>query len=49
MDVDSIANALVSLGLLLEENPRVEQVDLNPVLPAEVGCTAVDARIIISR
>jgi acetate---CoA ligase (ADP-forming) len=48
MDVDAIANALVSLGRLLEEQPLVEQVDLNPVLPHEAGCTAVDARIIIS-
>jgi acetyltransferase len=48
MDVDAIAHALVSLGRLLEEHPQVEQVDLNPVLPHDVGCTAVDARIIIS-
>jgi len=48
MAVDAIANALVSLGRMLEEHPRVEQVDLNPVLPDEAGCTAVDARIIIS-
>jgi acyl-CoA synthetase (NDP forming) len=49
MNVDSIAEALVSLGRLFDEQPQVEQVDLNPCLPTDDGCLAVDARIIISR
>ncbi len=48
MNVDSIADALVSLSRLFEDNPRIEQVDLNPLLPYDDGCLAVDARIIIS-
>ena len=49
MNVDSIAGVLVSLGQLLEEQPQIEEVDFNPVLPYQDGCLAVDARIIISR
>ena len=49
MNVDSIADALVSLGRLFDEQPQVEQVDLNPCLPTDGGCLAVDARIIISK
>jgi acetate---CoA ligase (ADP-forming) len=49
MNVDSIASALVSLGRLLEEQPQIEEVDLNPFLPYDDGCMAVDARIIISK
>ncbi len=48
MHVDSIANVLVSLGQLLEEQPQIEEVDFNPVFPYQDGCIAVDARIIIS-
>ena len=32
MNVDAIAGTLVSLGRLLEEQPQIEQVDLNPCL-----------------
>jgi hypothetical protein len=49
MNLDSVANTLVSLGRLLEEQPQVNEVDLNPTLPYEDGCMAVDARIIISK
>ena len=49
INLDSIAAVLVSLGRLLEEQPQVEEVDLNPTLPYEGGCVAVDARIIISK
>jgi acetyltransferase len=49
MNVDSIAAILVSLGQLLEEQPQIEEVDFNPVLPYQDGCIAVDARIIISK
>ncbi|MBI2961237.1 MAG: acetate--CoA ligase family protein [Betaproteobacteria bacterium] len=47
LNVESIARALVCLGRLLEEQPEVDQVDLNPVLSYREGCMAVDARIII--
>jgi acyl-CoA synthetase (NDP forming) len=49
MNVDSIARVLVSLGKMLEEQPQIEEVDFNPVLPYQDGCIAVDARVIISK
>lgn len=49
INVDAIALALASLGRLLEEQPQVEQIDLNPCLPIDDGFIAVDARIIISK
>ena len=45
MNVDSIAGVLVSLGKMLKEQPQIEEVDFNPVLPYEDGCIAVDARV----
>jgi acetyltransferase len=47
MNMDAIAGVLVSMGQLLEEQPQIEEVDFNPVLPYLDGCIAVDARIII--
>lgn len=49
MNVGAIANALVSLSRLFDEQPQIEEVDLNPLLPYEDGCVAVDARIIVSK
>ena len=49
MNVDAIAETLVSLGRLLEEQPQIEQVDLNPCLTIDDGCLAVDARIILAK
>ena len=49
LNVDSIAETLVSLGRLLEEQPQIEQVDLNPCLALDDCCMAVDARIILSK
>jgi acyl-CoA synthetase (NDP forming) len=48
MNLDAIAQTLVAIGRLLEEQLQVVEVDLNPILPYEDGCVAVDARIIIS-
>jgi acyl-CoA synthetase (NDP forming) len=49
LDVDAIAAMLVSLGRLLEEQPLIEEVDLNPCLALDDGCMAVDARIILAK
>jgi acetate---CoA ligase (ADP-forming) len=49
MNVDSVANTLVALGRMLEEQPQIQEVDLNPTLPYADGCMAVDARIIVSK
>ena len=49
LNVDAIAETLVSLSRLLEEQPQIEQVDLNPCLALDDCCMAVDARIILSK
>ena len=49
LNVDAIAETLVALGRLLEEQPQIDQVDLNPCLALDDGCMAVDARIILSQ
>ncbi|MGD0026442.1 MAG: acetate--CoA ligase family protein, partial [Xanthobacteraceae bacterium] len=49
LNVDAIAETLVSLGRLLAEQPQIEQVDLNPCLALDDCCMAVDARIILSK
>lgn len=49
MHVASIANALVALCRLLDDHPRIEEVDLNPTLAYKDGCMAVDARIILTK
>ena len=49
INIDTIAETLVSLGRLLEEQPQIEQVDLNPCLTLDDCCMAVDARIILSQ
>ena len=49
MNVDAIAGMLVSLGRLMEEQPQIVEVDLNPCLAFDDVCLAVDARIILSK
>ncbi len=49
LNVDAVAVTLVSLGRLLEEQPQIEQADLNPCLALDDGCMAVDARIILAQ
>ncbi len=49
MNVDAIAETLVSLGRVLAEQPQIEQLDLNPCLAFDDCCMAVDARIILSQ
>ena len=47
MNVGGIAKTIVALGRLLEGNPDIDEVDLNPCLVTDDGCLAVDARIIL--
>ena len=49
LNVDAIAETLVSLARMLEEQPQIDQVDLNPCLALDDGCMAVDARIILAK
>lgn len=44
-DLDAIAQTLVRLSRLLEDNPEVEALDINPLFADEDGVLAVDARV----
>jgi len=46
-DVSALADLLLKLSAFVEANPRVEELDLNPVFAYKDGVIAVDARIVI--
>jgi len=46
---DAIAEMIVKTSRLLEENPEIESIDLNPVMAYPDSAMAVDARIILKR
>lgn len=47
--LDATANLLVNASRMVEENPQVCEMDLNPVIATPEGCYAVDARILVER
>lgn len=47
VNTNSIADIVVKLGKLLEENPAIESADLNPVVAYPDGSLVVDARFIL--
>jgi len=49
MDIESLAEAIVSLSRLAEEHPEIKELDINPLIVREEGekCSAVDVRILI--
>lgn len=44
--LDSTAELLVNASRMVEENPQIAEMDLNPVIAAPDNCYAVDARIL---
>ena len=46
VDLDAVAQALVSLSRLALENPDLQELDINPLIATPAGCLAVDARIV---
>ncbi|MGC9181755.1 acetate--CoA ligase family protein [Thermogladius sp.] len=49
VDKEAIAGMIVSLSRLMEDNPYIISVDLNPVIAYSRGAVVVDARVIVSR
>ncbi len=45
-DIDAIIDALLRVSMMVEENPEIDQMDLNPIMVYEKGLKVVDARII---
>lgn len=46
VDLDAVARAIVNLSRLALEHPRLQELDINPLMAAPEGCLAVDARIV---
>lgn len=46
-DIQALAQALVTVSRVMEENPQIKEIDLNPVFVYEKGIVAVDARVIL--
>ena len=45
---EALVQALLSLSQLLVENPRILEVDINPLILTEDGAIAVDARAVVT-
>ena len=48
MDRETLIKALLSVSSMLTENPRINEVDINPLVILEGGATAVDARAVMT-
>ncbi len=49
VDRKAIADIIIAVAKLLEENPEVDSVDLNPVIAYPDGAVVVDARVILKQ
>lgn len=47
-DIESIVDALLKVSRMVEENPEIRELDLNPLFVYERGLTVIDARIVIT-
>ena len=47
VDVGALATCAVAVGRLLADNPRISEIDVNPVTVTTGGATALDALIVI--
>jgi acyl-CoA synthetase (NDP forming) len=46
-DVNAITKILIKTSKFLEENEKIKELDINPLLVLEKGAVAVDARIVV--
>jgi len=46
-DIEALVDIIMAVQRLMEENPEVKELDLNPVLSYPKGAIAVDARVIL--
>jgi len=46
-DIDAVVNLLLTVSLLVEKNPAIRELDLNPIFVYEKGYTIIDARIVL--
>jgi acetyltransferase len=48
VDLDGLASLLVRFGDLVIENPRIREIDINPLLASPSGLLALDARVVLA-
>jgi acyl-CoA synthetase (NDP forming) len=48
VDIPTLENLIVQVSEFIERNPRIEELDLNPVFAYKDGVIAVDARIVMA-
>ena len=48
VDLDALASLLVRFGDLIVENPRIREIDVNPLLASASGLLALDARVVLA-
>jgi len=47
VDIDNLEELILKVSSFIENNPEIEELDLNPVIAYSDGAVAVDARIIL--
>ncbi|RLF21381.1 MAG: acetyl-CoA synthetase, partial [Thermoprotei archaeon] len=47
LDEDAIVDIMIKVSKMIEENPMISQLDLNPIIVYTKGAKVVDARIIL--
>jgi acetyl-CoA synthetase (ADP-forming) len=45
---EAISRMICAVSKMMDDNPSIEQLDLNPIMAYEDGCSIVDARIILA-
>lgn len=46
-DIDAVVDTLLKVSHMVEENPSIKELDLNPIFLYEKGLTIIDARVIV--
>jgi acetate---CoA ligase (ADP-forming) subunit beta len=48
LDKESLCSVILKVALFIEQNPEIQELDLNPMFVYAEGAIAVDARIVVS-
>ncbi|MEG3620021.1 acetate--CoA ligase family protein [Magnetovibrio sp. PR-2] len=48
IDKEAIVDVMMKVSALVQAHPEIVELDLNPIFAHQVGCTVVDARVILS-
>jgi len=47
-DIDSLENLILKVSNLVDENPEIAELDLNPIFAYSDGVVAVDAHVVLN-